>query len=100
MGFRTGGAGGAGATTAGAGLAATRTAGLAGRTGAVRVDDALAGAVVLTGRRRAAWALFFAGRAGLRAEVRGLDTRRDFAMTSQTGPQGTVANTVVNGQDP
>ncbi len=70
---------------------------------AVRADEARDGAD-LTGRRRSVWALFFAMRAGLRAEVRGLVTRRDFAiggiLASQRGPDGTVANHVMNGQDP
>jgi hypothetical protein len=56
------------------------------------------------GRRRSVWALFFAVRAGLRAEVRDFVTRRDFAiggiLASQLGPEGTVTNRVVYGQDP
>jgi hypothetical protein len=56
------------------------------------------------GRRRSVWALFFAVRAGLRAEVRDLVTRRDFAicgiLANQLGPEGTVTNRVVYGQDP
>ena len=56
------------------------------------------------GRRRSVWAPFFAIRAGLRAGVRDFVTRRDFAiggiLASQIGPEGTVTNRVVNGQDP
>lgn len=55
------------------------------------------------GRRRSV-APFFAIRAGLRAGVRDFVTRRDFAiggiLTIQSGPEGTVANRVVYGQDP
>ena len=98
--MRTGGGGGAGGATCGAGFA-TRAGALTGFA-AVRVEEPRDGAD-LTGRR-AVWAPFFAIRAGLRAEVRDFVTRRDFAiggiLASQTGPEGTVTNRVVYGQDP
>jgi len=50
---------------------------------AVRVEELRDGAD-LAGRR-AVWARFFAIRAGLRAEVRGFVTRRDFAMGGISG---------------
>lgn len=109
--MRGGGGGGAGGGGGGTGLT-VRTAGLIGfgaRIGrededldAVRADAREGDAAA--GRRRSVWARFFAVRAGLRAEVRDLVTRRDFAMggilASQIGPEGTVTNRVVNGQDP
>ena len=45
---------------------------------AARLDGRDAGD--LTARRRSVWARFFATGAGLRAEVRDLVTRRDFAI--------------------
>jgi hypothetical protein len=50
---------------------------------AVRADDPRDGD--FTGRRRSVWALCFAMRAGLRAEVRGFVTRRDFAIGGISG---------------
>jgi len=107
--LRGGGGGGAGGTGGGAGLTA-RTGGLtalAARTGragldAVRAEGREDGDA--EGRRRSVWALFFAIRAGLRAEVRDFVTRRDFAiggiLATQISLEGTVTNRVVYGQDP
>jgi len=86
VGLRTGGGGGAGGATGAAGFVA-RTGAFDGFTGlegfddlvAVRTDEPRDGGR-LAGRRRSAWALFFAIRAGLRAEIRGLVTRRGFAI--------------------
>jgi len=44
-------------------------------------------AVPRAGRRRSAWALFFGARAGLRAEVRDLVTRRDLAIEIVAEPR-------------
>ena len=108
----TGGGGGAGA---GAGAATGFAAAILAATfgadfGADFVDRAAVreadGRVLLlrTGRRRAAGALFFATRAGLRAEIRDLVTRRDLAIDSaefrQRRTGWTVANPVGSGQDP
>src|SRR5260370_8781291 len=109
VGFRGGGVGEVGGARA-AGFA-TRTGALIGLIGfavragredlpAVRADEPRAGD--LTGRRRSVWARSFAIRAGLRAEVRGLVTRRDFAidgnLANQKGPSATVTNDVMSGQ--
>jgi hypothetical protein len=87
--LRGGGGGGAGGGGGGAtGLRGFATAfdGLAGlRDFAEAVRDADGRAVVdLLGRRRSVWARFFAVRAGLRAEVRDLVTRCDFAIDALT----------------
>ena len=91
VGLRTGGGGGAGGATGAtgftvrtAGLAAGFAAGLAARAvlvvlAADRVEAAR-DAAGRAGLRRSVWALFLVLRAGLRAEVRDLVTRRDLAM--------------------
>ena len=101
-----GGAGGGGGATTGTGFAA-RVGGLTdfALTAAGADLAAFAGVRADDTSRRSAGTRFFAVRAGLRADVRDLATRRDFAMQRHSGETrqmatGTVANTVVDGQDP